>query len=170
MRCMCDCVTLVLAIADHSERHLAGSSKDVNALAEVLPSSAVPSDLFWRSHRLLDVQHDLASCAPWGIPNDPLYNRDFRNLHIALNYLLCSIPLGVAAVAWSTVLSQFVAACLYRCLDAGTRGFCFHPENQLQSGRRLQIIRIGHPPDRGARSVFLFEHIIQSVINGFVPT
>ncbi|MBP7401734.1 MAG: MATE family efflux transporter [Clostridia bacterium] len=91
-------------------------------------------------------------------------------LHIALNYLfVLGFHWGVAAVAWSTVLSQFVAAAL--CIGALMRereDFRLHPRRiSFHPAIAWRIIRIGLPTGVQGAIVSFSNIIIQSVINSF---
>ena len=101
----------------------------------------------------------------------PLYYLIYSSiLHIALNFLfVVGFRWGIASVAWSTVISQFLAAIL--CLGAlmreraeyrlDIRNICFQPSIAWE------ILRIGLPTGTQNAIVSFSNLIIQSFINGF---
>ncbi len=144
----------------------------MNTPEEVLPNAILYLRIFFGGV-LASLMYNMTSgiLRALGDSRRPLYYLVISSiLHIALNYLfVLGFHWGVAAVAWSTVLSQFLAAAL--CIGAlmrereeyrlRLRRISFNP------GIAWEIIRIGLPTGVQNGIVSFSNIIIQSVINGF---
>jgi len=121
--------------------------KAMNTPAEVLPEAVRYLQIYFGG-LIASLMYNMTSgiLRAMGDSKRPLYYLVISAiLHIALNYLfVLGFHWGVAAVAWSTVLSQFVAAML--CIGALMREreeFRFHPrKTNFNPAVAWQIIRI----------------------------
>ncbi|HEY5466443.1 MAG TPA: MATE family efflux transporter [Clostridia bacterium] len=144
----------------------------MNTPEEVLPGAVVYLRIFFGGI-LASLMYNMTSgiLRSLGDSKRPLYYLVISSLfHIALNYLfVLGFHWGVAAVAWSTVLSQVLAAVL--CLGALMR----EREEYRLHLRKIsfvpsiawEIIRIGLPTGVQGAIVSFSNIIIQSAINGF---
>ncbi len=140
--------------------------------AEVLPDAILYLRIYFGG-LIASLMYNMTSgiLRAMGDSKRPLYYLVASSLlHIALNYLfVLGFHWGVAAVAWSTVLSQLVAALL--CLGALTREreeFRFYPaRTNFNPATAWEIIRVGLPTGVQGAIVSFSNIIIQSVINGF---
>ncbi|NLN45179.1 MAG: MATE family efflux transporter [Clostridiaceae bacterium] len=146
--------------------------KAMNTPAEVLPEAVRYLQIYFGG-LIASLMYNMTSgiLRAMGDSKRPLYYLVISAvLHIALNYLfVLGFHWGVAAVAWSTVLSQLLAAVL--CIGALMREreeFRFHPrKTNFNPTVAWQIIRIGLPTGVQGAIVSFSNIVIQSVINGF---